>query len=142
MSHQEPSGWTMCRRSQTIQDLQHQGQFSIKVFTLYEKPSFDANISEQWLMFALVGHIGVFRASVAAAGFQGVIWNFTDILTRVFTMLLCTEPWDLTQSCCSQVSDLLLSWKRAVRSAAVCQTCRAVCVCVCVFGQPSHCGPY
>lgn len=50
------------------------------------KPTFDANILEQWMTFALeVAHIGVFRAGVAAEGSQGVIWNFTDTLTRVVT---------------------------------------------------------
>lgn len=47
------------------------------------KPTFDANILGQWMTFALeVAHIGVFRAGVAA---EGVIWNFTDTLTRVVT---------------------------------------------------------
>lgn len=34
---QESSGWTMCRRSQTVQDLQHQGPFNKKAFGLYLK---------------------------------------------------------------------------------------------------------
>lgn len=49
------------------------------------KPSHDANILEQRMEFALVvAHTGVSGAGVAGEGSQGVIWNFTDTLTRVF----------------------------------------------------------
>lgn len=43
------------------------------------------NIFEQRMEFALaVAHTGVSRAGVADEGSLGVIWNFTDTLTRVF----------------------------------------------------------
>lgn len=97
---QEPRGWTVCRRSQTVQDLQHQGHLSVKTFTLH------ANTLEQWMTCALdAARVGVFRAGVAAESFQGVIWNFTDILTRVLTPPLRSKLRDLSRS---QVSDLLL----------------------------------
>lgn len=49
--------------------------------------------------------VGVFRAGVAAESFQGVIWNFTDILTRVLTPPLRSKLRDLSRS---RASDLLL----------------------------------
>lgn len=98
---QEPRGWTVCRRSQTVQDLQHQGHLSVKTFTLH------ANTLEQWMTCALdAARVGVQgRAGVAAESFQGVIWNFTDILTRVLTPPLRSELRDLSRS---RASDLLL----------------------------------
>lgn len=60
--------------------------FQQKSFSRRAKPTFDANILEQRMTFALeVARVGVFRAGGAAEGSQGVIWNFTDTLTRVVT---------------------------------------------------------
>lgn len=117
---QEPGGRTVFRRSQTIQDLQHQGQSSSKLFTLNEKPTFDANTVEQRLLFALEG-VCVCSGQV----FQGVIWNFTDILTRVFAALNSgIYLWTVGYQTCYC----------AVRSADVCQTRWAACW-VCLDSQ-------
>lgn len=83
--------------------------FSMKVFYTVQDwhAIFNANIFRQRLMFVLeVEHVGVFGDNVAAETFQGVNWNFTSILTFVFTARLCMSSSSFMRLCCSRVSGL------------------------------------
>lgn len=80
---QESSGWTMCRRSQTVQDLQHQGPFNKKAFGLYLKKYAHILCKHCRAMANVCSWRNV--QGITISDFQGVIWNFTDSLTCVCT---------------------------------------------------------
>lgn len=134
---QEPGGWTMCRRSQTIQDLQHQGHFSVNISTLYE-----TNFRCKRLRtMDDVCFRSVFRAGVEAERFRGCDLEFHwHINLRLhYTALHCCRVVVRYQTVYC-VRSMLRGQRLCVRHVGLrVRVCVGGWVC---FGQPSHRGPY